>query len=226
MKEDKHPHLLLWYALTSLEPEETRSIERHLRWCRRCRDEVETLSAFRKSRYPREGEDLIPAVEPALRADPVLPGAGVRLRDSFRRWWPAAAASLTLLAAVSVLAFAPPAAWFRREPGPVAVVFEAPSRGGAEPRVLAGPGPWEVRVLLPFDAPSGSYNVRVRMDGDSPAGPPLAARATSDGQIEMTLANLLPGRYELVLLPAGSPGPAGYVYSFLVVRLPWDAAGS
>ncbi len=231
MRDDNHPHthLLHSYALTRLEPEERRFIDRHLRWCRRCRDEVEALSSILKSRYPRESPEPLPVPEPppwAARKTSGESGPAARSRGLRPQWVLASAATLILMAALSAVALLGPGDWYPRAPNPDAVVFEAPRRGAAATPVLAGTGPWRVRVLLPFDAPAGAYAMHVRTADGAPHGPPLAGQATHDGRIETTLAGLRPGRYQLVLLPGVAGDEDGYVYVFHVVDLPWDASGN
>jgi len=227
---DGHPHLLLWYVSTRLESEERRSIESHLRWCGRCRNEAETLSALiRGLPYDAESRDPGSSASSSRAAwsgpdDPGSDGLGRRLTH---RGWTVAAA--VLFAAVAVLSAVGLFGRLNQTAGAAdadAIVFHAPVRGVQGTPALAGSGPWRIRVLLPFDAQPVRYVLSLLSDGGVPLMEPRSGlEATPDGQIETTLAGLRPGRYRLVLSPTGSTGQRDYVYDFDVVALPWDTRG-
>src|SRR5262245_29640800 len=175
------------------------ALELHLAECHECRGDLDTIQRAR-----REESVPIPL--------PTLPG---KQKFSRRAWALAAAGAAAVLLLV---------AWpyrFRPSVGTLPTgsvsraVFPAPRRGVQAGLTLHGTGPWEIRVVLPYDAKQGSYRVQVnRKEG----GPPLlditaAMNAEQAVQVHVTALSG-PGIYEMTLTHASAGAGDSYRYSF------------
>ncbi len=168
----------------------------HLEDCPACREDLETLARAR-----RREEALEPAGAP---------------RDLRRAWTARAAAAFVLLLAAATRPAPRPGAPGEEIHGPPLVVFAAPHRGDRATPLLRGAGPWQVRVVLPYDAPEGAYRVRVtHEDGADPGDAGRTALADGDGGLT-TVVDPLPakGRYRMVLRSEASPGEPAALYHF------------
>jgi anti-sigma factor RsiW len=184
----------------SLSPDRRGPIERHLAACPECREDFATLQRARR----------------LASAQPPAPQAPRRPPAARRGWWlPAAAAA----AAVAVAALLP--VWFRpashalRPPEARSAVFAAPRRGAEADRILAGTGPWAIRVLLPFDAREGRYRVEILRAGARL--PQLGSVAATDGDrcLSLILPSLpAPGRYAMELRREPADDAEPYLYPF------------
>ena len=184
--------------------ESTAGVEEHLRGCASCRDEVALLQ--------REFPEKVGRVRAARTG-------GGRLR----------------LAAAAVVAVSVGLAGFwvgmRMEPPAQAVpsvTLSPDRRGGAGGAVLHGRGPWVLDVLLPLEAPSGDYRMRIE-DQDGKPVLELEGRLTDVERQGLTLwipRLPAPGEYHLFLYP--EPGATGgpYRYVFGVQGPAEDASGT
>jgi anti-sigma factor RsiW len=185
------------------------TIAAHLRECRECRDDLESLKAA-AHRERAGGEGRAPAWK----------------RLVARRGTAATAAA----AAAVVLLLGGAALWrfvsFERE-APSAVpsisrVRFAPSKRGMEPPPrLEGRGPWEIEAILPLRAPATIYTARIRR-ADGPASLLFEAKvaADADGHLRLRLPRFdEPGHHILELQPAEADGEA-YIYGFDVTGPP------
>jgi len=200
----------------SVDPGKVVAIRKHLDDCASCRDD---LSALGRARWRESAAEkgLAPVrpplrhriARPLARASDKATSAPARRSGGRATGLLAAAAVLVALVSISLTAMRQSST----APGPLevrAVVFAAPSRGAPVERLLEGPGPWAVRVILPLDAPDGAWRVSIRKSGGAEvAGLETTAISDADGCLEIMLAGLpAAGRYELQL---GAPGaPAGH----------------
>lgn len=185
------------------------AIAAHLRECRECQDDLESLKAAAR----REGD-----IEGGR--------APTRKRLAARRTVPAVAGA----AAAVILILGGAALWrfVSFETGaPSAVpaisrVRFAPSKRGMEPPPrLEGRGPWEIEAILPMRAPATIYTARIRR-ADGPASLLFEAKiaADADGHLRLRLPRLEePGHHILELQPAEADGES-YIYGFDVTGPP------
>ena len=175
------------------------ALELHLAECPQCREDLATLRQAR-----REESAPVPLQD--------LPG---KLKISRRGWAGVAAGDAAMLLLV---------AWPPRFDSSMRnlstgnasrVVFPAPRRGTPAGQTLSGTGPWEIRVVLPFDAKQGSYRVQVYRKNDGPSQLDITAPADAEQGIEVLLPALSgPGRYEMLLTRNPSSTQDSYLYSF------------
>jgi hypothetical protein len=196
-----------------------RRIELHLEDCAECRFDLHALERAR-----RVQESLEAAPDSARGAATVAHRvtAGVtRGLAALRSEWKGAALAATAAAAILAILIVPRIG-ARLDPRPGLqparpIVFEAPRRGTAGERTLPPEGPWSITVGLPFDAPEGSYRLRIeRADGSAVSG--LEGRIPTDGNGSLTvLVSALdaPGSYRLILEPE-DPSAGPYLYPFKV----------
>ena len=183
----------------SLSSDRLLALEFHLAECPECREDLATIRRARR-------EESVP------KPLPYLPGK----RKFSRRAWAltAAGAAAVLLLVAWPYRFGPsvgtaPAGSVSR------VMFPAPRRGVQAAPTLYGTGPWDFRVVLPYDARQGPYRVQVnRKEG----GPPLldtTATVNAGQSIEVSVTALSgPGIYEMILTHASAGAEDSYRYSF------------
>jgi len=197
--------------LVSLEegevPEQSRrgrSVKAHLEDCAGCREDLRILG------HARRASASLHEARPAP-----ITAAQVASPSRARRKSALATACLVILVALGLaLAFAP-----RRVPvGPddaEPALFPPARRGVSDGRLLHGGGPWSITVVLPFDAPEGTYSVWI--ERDDLAIVRRAAPIASDGHGNLTVPiESLPGEglYRMVLeKPSSRDGPP-YIYPF------------
>ena len=245
---EEHPALLPWYVEGNLDSRSARDVERHLARCAECREEVEALASMRASlrgmhagadrpvtleellAYEAGDRTLAPAARErveqhlaacsacredlaALRASRGN-GATPRVRVAPRRpAWIVAAAMLVLGVALSVT-------WLTRPSPTAAIIFLPTQRGAEEPPVLQGHGPWTITVVLPFDAPTGTYRSMVETeDGTAVDGPGSRIASSGDGRLSVHLPALpRPGLYRLVVRSETGATGGPYSYPFRLVH--------
>ena len=171
----------------------TASLERHLMECQRCAADLESLRAVRRS---------ISSASPAPQG-PAIGAAWTR-----KTWWGAAA----LLAAALVST----ALWVSMGRSPEEITLMPARRGAADPIVLAGAGPWRVKVVLPAAAPEGRYVVRFeRADGTGEIDLGEAAASGDGPSLSVTVPALSsPGFYRLVVRHQEDSAAPDYLYGF------------
>jgi len=176
------------------------AIRAHLRECRGCAEDLDAVrTAARRERDAERPNGSAPRIGRVRRV--VLAGGLA-----------AGAACLALaLPALSHRTTAPPTR-APREP----VVFAPPLRLAGGERALAGPGPWKVRILLPFRAGAAAYRMRIRATGETGWLVDRLVGAPDDrGEIRVDLPALPgPGAYVLSMDPEGSPGGERHEYAF------------
>lgn len=199
-------YLLPWYVAGTLEPDEHRRVEDHLRGCPACRDEVELLGSMKET-LARHG----------LEEAPEAAGfAGtIRKRDPWKVAFAGTMAATLLLgvALVAPLIFPERGGPGVREIRPV--TFLPTHRGETSERLLVGEGPWALIVVLPSTAPPGPYALRIER-GDLTL---VDESVTSDrdGRVALLVRGLAgPDDYRLVLVARDTVDPAEWVYPFTV----------
>lgn len=202
---------LVRYEAASQEddPGLARRVEAHLLRCASCRLELALLRRLPSADGP------LPLAEPsALR--PSVSGGSITtwLR---RRWRLAASLAAGLLIVVLV------AELRDLQPPPAEVVFTPPRRADAAPPQLTMPGPWSLKVMLPFSAPREAYRARVETQQGSVVNAVAEpVPATPDGALSIALPPIdRPGSYMLILAPLSSqtPADAALIYPFVVVAV-------
>ena len=182
-------------------------VEAHLLRCAACREELALLRGLPSADGP------LPLAEPSA-SRPSASGESITtwLR---RRWRLAASLSTGVLVVVLI------AELRDRQPPPAEVVFTPPRRADAAPPHLTMPGPWSLKVMLPFSAPREAYRARVETQQGSvvnAVAEPVAA--TPEGALSIPLPSIdRPGSYRLILAPLSSqtPADAALIYPFAVV---------
>jgi hypothetical protein len=181
------------------------TIEAHVRGCSAC---FEDLAALRRSQL-------------AMDSEPPSAGASPEPARGSRRWLPWAMAT-AVAAALLVFAARP-----LLRPGPFEraaalrsfqeVTFARPTRGGS-PGIpaLGGDPPWAIRVLLPYGAAPGAYDIAVVDSGGTAVpGSRVRAPASADGVVTILLESLpAPGSYRLVLRSLEGSPPQSIEYPF------------
>ena len=183
----------------SLSSDRLLALELHLAECPECREDFATIQRARR-------EESVPVPLPTL--------AG-KQKFSRRAWaLGAAGAAAVLLLVAWPHRFGPSVGRLPR--GSVSrAVFPAPRRGVQAGLTLLGTGPWDIRVLLPYDAKQGPYRVQVtRKEG----GPPLldiSATMSAEQAVHVYVTSLSgPGIYEMTLTHASGDAESSYRYSF------------
>jgi putative zinc finger protein len=183
------------------DPRSREAIERHLAACADCRADLDALAG---ARSPATGPD-----------DVTRPG-----RRPARRAWTAVAAAAAAVVIAGALIAPRLESWRGGDPR---ITFSAPRRGAQDERVLTTGGPWTVTVLLPYDAPAGTYDVRVERDTEASPGGALtvgATRAEADRDLRLVVPIgpiAAPGFYRLIAAAEGPAASSPYVYSFRVL---------
>jgi len=191
-------------------------IQRHLEECSACREDLEFLTRARSCELP-----ISRPVRPARPGGVAMGARGCHIPASPAhhpkgRWLLAAAAGVVVMITLGLTGLT------RREPvdgGPVPlklIVLGAPQRGVESADVIDGPGPWAVRVLLPYGTAPQGYRVIIRRERQDVL-PRLDTRASSDaeGCLDVIVPELpSPGRYELVLTPLTGDDTQEQVYPF------------
>ena len=207
---------LVAYENGELERESARrvAVEAHLDQCHECRDD---LAALERCRF----------VDEALQGAPRRAG-----RAAATRWqvWVVGSAGAAAVAVLALLAL--PA--LRRPPvrAPDAavaapIVFAPPRRGETVVRSIPAGGAGAIAVVLPYDAPEGTYRPRFeRPDGAPAASPSTPVKTDGNGVLTLAVPPFSPGEsYRLILSLDGREGPATYVYTFRVDPAGTGAAG-
>jgi len=187
-------------------PDRATHIQKHLEECAGCREDLQTISQAR--------EREMSAPRPLRQVPPPLRFVGhdipaISVERPKRRWLPAAAACVVVMFALGVTSLARKDT---RPAGPVPmklVVLAAPQRGVESMTVLDAPGPWAVRVLLPYGTEPQTFKVSIRREQGGTL-PRLDALALSDseGCLDVIVPELpAAGRYELVLAPLSPVKP-------------------
>jgi hypothetical protein len=198
-----HPELLDWYVAGALDAGDSAEIAAHVDRCDECREAVRTMRSL---------------------AGTMQRYAGLRLPGAAASRWKARVAAAAGAAAVLALVVSA-GIWLRDGPTPprlwpVHTVRLTPGgRGAATTAELSGPGPWLLRIVLPFDAPPGRYEVTVELEEDSSApDSTLTVEADREGALEMLLEVRVGGAYRVSVNPAGGQTAIGapFHYRFLV----------
>ena len=189
------------------------AIEAHLQTCGDCTDDLESLR--RASGIERRAMSSGAASDPAPSRAATVATRPVRVSIRIGALYAGAAAAILLATLL-------PGLWRPAAIGPITVtpvVFAAPQRGAEARRVLPGSGPWSVRVILPLDAPLGTYLATVLHDDQTPLpGLEATASARDESGLVLVLPPLpAPGRYLLLLRLQSDHSETPEVYPFEVV---------
>lgn len=190
-----------------------RFLDEHLAACRECASDLETL---REARAVEEG--LAGRVSPPA-ATAAAGGAPRRSRAVRLAGFAAALLVLAGLGAVGIARLAPPATVEETIP---LVTLVPPERGAPHEVRLFRPGPWKLRVVLPFGHERGRYRASLWGPGLGASG--AAAGEVVAGESGVTILTITrdlgPGRFHLMLDPGGDGPSHGYDYPFEVAEEP------
>ena len=247
MTEDSHPTSLPWFIAGRLDPAEAGRVQAHLATCAECRDTAERLSSIGKTLIRHRGTphvaagDLVAFAKNELTGDALArqrverhlddctecrddlaslsaPDAGTDVpigNRSGRFHWIGAAALVVVLLGGGIC-------WSLLRTSGKDVTFLPPRRGLELSGTLAGPGPWRLKIMLPFEAPAGDYDMEVRgADGTRVAGVPDSIVREDGGTASATIPSLPgPGLYRMTLTPHVATPEAPFHYMFLVADDP------
>ena len=185
------------------DPDLGRRVEAHLLQCASCRQELALLR-----RLPSADASPGPTEAPSRHQS----------RGSIAAWlrrpWHVAAG---LAAAHLIVALNPQLQDRRHE-----VIFSSPRRADTAPPRLTMPGPWSLKVMLPFSAPRGAYRARVESQEGSVVHLVMEQVSPNpDGALSIPLASIdRPGSYKLILEPSQEPADVLLEYPFVVAPPP------
>ena len=206
---------LVAYENGEMERESARrvAVETHLEQCHDCRDDLAALERCR-------------SVDEALQSAPRRVG---RVAATRRLAWlfGSAGAAVVVLALLALPELRRPPVRAPDAAVAAPIVFAPPRRGETVVRGVPAGGAGAIAVVLPYDAPEGTYRARFERPDGAPATDP-AAPVTTNGNGVLTLAvpPLPPGEsYRLILSLDGRKGPATYVYPFRVEPAGTGATG-
>ena len=227
-----HPRVLLWYVTGDLEEKQAQQVERHVRWCSACRIEAQALSAALNTLRGDPGDHADKGPPSQTRAQAPAersfrwhdPGAGGSPQAAGRDGWSGPSALLVAAAVGFAMALLP--AWLLfRQHGPDPSIREArtlalspPQRGHATGRIVTGGGPHAITLVLPLDAPEGTYSVRIEREDASPPRFEAAVSTHGDGTLTLLLeSSPPPGRYLALAREPGQGDPGSpHVFPFEV----------
>jgi anti-sigma factor RsiW len=181
-------------------------VRRHLGDCPPCRERLNRL---------RQDSDARPA--PVVESATPVPAA------TDRRWRKVGLAAAIVLAVVLIGVVAVKIPGWRPQVAPAIdperdanVVFMPPTRGDAARRVLRGPGPWSIRLVLPSTAPAGPYRLTIGREGVAPRFEDTVLSG-NEGAFPVDIPPLEgSGEYLLRLVPLADVDAGPYDYPFEV----------
>lgn len=173
------------YTVGALDPAERADVERHLRDCASCRDDLVQLEVLPSMLGRLSADEAEAAVNGPSPVDPVVaPGRFRdelgRLRRALRAWQVAAAVAVGAL----VLVVLP------LPGGGAAMVFEprpaVPDAADAEGRVEVTARPWGMQVSIDLrDVPARRGYGMWAVDGDEHSAPVASWSATPEGNVRL-----------------------------------------
>jgi hypothetical protein len=188
----------------------------HLARCPACRSDLEALERARRVR-----DDSAWGPRPAAPPESTRPAT---LRRSIA--WTAAAAAILALAGAGLVT----APWHRPEGRSLAtsrrsITFMPPKRSGVLERTLFAGERVSIRVVLPYEAATGSYQARIEREDGSIVGQPATTPIDAESLTVEIATPLEPGAYRLILTPEDRADAGEQAYPFRVLAAPGPRGG-